>query len=294
MVIPGLGGMSLRRFLHELVHEILEHRLIDVAAQLAYNSILALFPFLIFLFTILAFLPVQGAADEILEVVHHTMPGQAAELVDATVNGVVRNPSPRLLAISLVGSIWAAGGGVAALTSALDLVYAAPETRSWLRVRAQSLLVTLLATVLVIVATVGMVIGPHLVERISSWVGLGGVAAAAWRWLRWPSTVLAMSLLLAMLYWACPNVRRRFRIITPGSVIAIPVWIGVSELFSLYVSHFGSFNKTYGTLGAGVVLLTWIYLTGLIVLVGGAMNAIIERAAPEGVPASAQPRPARA
>src|SRR5213079_1420495 len=122
MVIPGLHGMSLRRFFAELKDEIVENRLTEVAAALAYNSILALFPFVIFLFTILAFLPVQGIADEIMGVVRTTMPGQAAGLVEQTVNGVVRNPSPRLLAISLAGSMWAASGGVQSLTTALNLV----------------------------------------------------------------------------------------------------------------------------------------------------------------------------
>ena len=95
---------------------------------------------------------------------------------------------------------------------------------------------------------------------------------------------------MGIVYHFGPNVKQKFRFVTPGSMVAVPMWIGVSELFNVYVAHFGSFNKTYGTLGAGIVLLVWIYLTALIVLVGGTINAIIERYSPEGAPESDQPQ----
>ena len=293
MVIPGLRGMSLRHFFREMAKEIVDNRLTDVAAQLAYNAILALFPFLIFIVTILGFLPIKGVTEEILGVMHRMLPGDSASLIDGTVHGVVDAQHGRLLAISIVGSMWAASGGVQSFSTALNHTYRARETRSWIRVRAQSLLITIVGSVLLIVATTALLIGPQLVEKVSGWVGLGSLVATVWSWFRWPSTVVAMSCLLALMYWACPNVKQKFRFVTPGSVMAVPVWIGVSLLFNIYVTRLASFNRTYGALGAGVVLLIWIWISGFIVLIGGTMNAVIEGHSIDGAPASNQPERAK-
>jgi membrane protein len=257
------------------VREIIEDGLGDMSAQLAYNAVLSLFPFLIFLVTIIAYLPVRGLADQMLDTVRPLMPEATMPFVEHTVNGVVREQKRGLLLLSLGVSIWAASGGVVALTKGLNSAYDVVETRSWLRVRARSILIMLAATVLLIVAMTALMIGPHLIERVSALLGLGRIVAVAWRLLRWPATLLAMSTLLGMFYWACPNLKQPFRLLTPGSLAAVPAWVAVSLGFNAYVGHLGTFNKTYGTLGAGMVLLTWIYLTGFIVLIGGEINALV-------------------
>jgi membrane protein len=282
MTLPGMRGLPLRVFARELLDEVRENALLDVAAQLAFNATLALFPFAIFVVTVLGFLPLRGVLDRVLELLHHVVPPEAAPLLDQTVRGVVRTRNLRLLLAGLVGSIWAASGGVASLTTALNRAYGVRESRPWLLVRAQSLAITLLVTVLVVMAVAAMIVGPTWVERASAELGLGRGPAVVWWWLRWPSIVVTMALLLGILYWACPDVRQRLRLVTPGSVTAIPLWIALSSLFNVYVGRFGTFNRTYGALGAGVVLMLWIYLTGLVVLVGGAINAIVARHSPEG------------
>jgi membrane protein len=295
MAIPGPRGMTLARFFSELYHETIANQLFDVAAQLAYNALLGLFPFIIFLITVLAFLPLKGAADELARLIHEIAPTEAAPLLDQTMRAVVTNRHGRLLAVSLVGSMWAASSGVAALTSALNRAYDTRETRSWFRVRLQSLVITLFSVVMLVVGAVALLVGPGVVEHLAEWFHLGSLPLTLYYWLRWPSIVVVMSLMLAVLYWACPNLHQRFRLLTPGSVVAIPLWIGVSLGFNAYVNTLGSgsINRTYGALGAGVVLMLWIYLSSLIVLLGGEMNAILERASPESTHHEREPHPFR-
>lgn len=273
----SLPMARLRRFLVEVGRGIRRDELIDIAGQLAYSSLLALFPFLIFLATVLGFLPIHGVTERLLSDLRRVMPPGVAPLVEDTVRGVVANQNGWLLALSIAGSLWAASGGIGALTTALDHCFGVRETRAWLHVRLRSIGITIGATFLLAVMAVTFMIGPALVEKASAYLGLGQVVAIAWAWLRWPAAVVAMSVLLAMLYWACPDVDQPFRLFTAGSLFAVPAWIGVSLLFNLYVTHLGSFNRTYGALGTAVVLLIWIYVSGLIVLVGGEMNAVLWR-----------------
>lgn len=273
--------MPLARFVREVARQTATNRMGDVAAQLAFHSLLALFPFLIFLLTILGLLPIDGLSREILRILRHVMPHEASQILERIVHQLVQ-PHAKLFAVSLLGAMVLASNGMTALTGALNRAYSVEETRSWVRVRLQSLAVTVAAALLLTVAAVALLIGPRLVAWIADWFGLGGMIVIVWRRLRWPAIVLAMSLLLAMVYWACPDVRQRFRLLTPGSLVAVPLWIACSLAFDLYVTHLGTFDKTYGALGAVVVLLVWIYLSSFIVLIGGEMNAVLERWSREG------------
>src|SRR5262245_51088341 len=146
MSVPGLRGLSPGGFVRELVREARQSRLLDAAAQLAFNALLAVFPFAIFLVTVVGFLPIDGVDDEIISMLHEVMPDEAASLFDATIQGVVKVPNRVLLVASLVGSVWAASGGVAALSSALNRAYGAHETRGWVAVRLRAIVITLAAS----------------------------------------------------------------------------------------------------------------------------------------------------
>lgn len=281
----------LGRFLREVWREILHDELLDIAGQLAYSSLLALFPFLIFLTTMLGFLPIHGVAERLLADLRAVLPAGALPVVEETVRGVVSDQKPWLLALSIAGSVWVASGGIGALTTGLNHCFDVRETRSWVHVRLRAIAITLGATILLIVIAVAFMIGPALVERAAAFLGLDRLVAIVWAWLRWPAAVVAMSVLLAVLYWACPNVDQPFRLFTVGSLFAVPAWIGVSLLFNLYVTHLGSFNKTYGALGTAVVLLIWIYLSALIVLIGGEMNAVLWKSRASPAPSSSPRRP---
>lgn len=264
-------------FLRQVARKTVDDELVDIAGNLAYSSILALFPFLLFLTTILAFLPIRGLTERLLAESRGVLPTGVVPLVEDTVRGVVFDQNGWLLLLSIAAAIWTASGGVASLAAGLNHCWEVRETRSWVAVRARSIVITIGATILLVVMAAALIVGPSLVERATAFLRLDGVVAVVWGWLRWPAAAVAMSILLAVLYWACPNVKQPFRVFTVGSLFAVPAWIGVSLLFNLYVTHLGSFNRTYGALGTAVVLLIWTYLSGLIVLIGGEMNAVLGR-----------------
>jgi membrane protein len=268
------------RFLRTLSREFSENALTDVAAQLAYWSELALVPLLMFMLSLAGYLPLQNAADTLLETLYHILPPAAAQVIEGVVKEVVGRQHGWLLVASLGVALWSAAGGTAALMTALNRAYSVRETRPWWRVRLTAVLFTLSAVVLCMIAVVSLAVGPELVHAVWAHFGLGGAFDQLWSWLRWPIVCLAMMLMLANCYYFLPNVTtRRWRFITPGSVTAVVLWVGASLGFRLYLQHFDSYAKTYGSLGALIILLTWIYLSSLMVILGGEVNAILDRQA---------------
>jgi membrane protein len=268
---------KLKRFIRDFFSSIGRNHTFDLAAQLAYWSLLALFPFAIFLLTVIGYLPLAGIDQEVMAAVYRVMPGEAAQLFDHTLHEVVGRQRGLLLVIALVGGLWSASGGVSALIAALNRAYEVKETRKFWKVKLEALAITLVGVVLSVVAVAAMMIGPEIVFKISSWFGLGGAFNVVWGYLRWPLMVFSLMILLAVIYWALPNVKHKFRLLSPGSVLAVLAWVLVSMGFNAYVSHFNSYAKTYGTLGAVIVLMTWLYMSGLLVILGGEVNAAFER-----------------
>jgi membrane protein len=267
--------MSLSRFFRAVGRTIVRENVIDLAAQLAYYGILALFPFSILLLTMLGYLPIAGLADEIFRLLRSIMPREAAELFVGTIQGLVNVKRGWLLVLSLVGSIVTASGGISALITALDAAYGVEETRPWWRRQLMAVGLTLLSAVAIIIAVAGLILGPSFGHLVSEWFGLGGAFDTVWRWARWPAIVLALSSMLAFLYWACPNIEQKFKYLTPGSLLGVLLWLGASYGFNTYAERLGNYNATYGALGGGIVLLVWIYISSFIVIAGGVANAVI-------------------
>lgn len=274
----------MRRFLHGgwlFVRDVFgsadQHRTFDTAAQLAYWAVLSLFPFTIFLLTVIGFLPLSGLDAELMVNVYRFLPGDAAKLIDSIVHEVLHRPRRGLLIVSLLGGLWTASGGVAALVKALNRAYGVEETRPFWIVKGEALITTLLGAVLAIVGIAAAVIGPGIVRWMSSWFGARRTFEVVWAQARWPLSVVAMMILLAFVYWVLPNVRRRFRLISPGEVFAVLTWQLALYLFKLYFVRFPA-ALTYGTLGAAIVMMTWFYFAAIIVILGGEINAAIDRA----------------
>ncbi|HZS35758.1 MAG TPA: YihY/virulence factor BrkB family protein [Polyangia bacterium] len=272
-----LRGLGPRQFAKELWGQISRNRTFDLAAQFAYWSLLALFPFAIFLLTIIGYVPLHGLDEQVLDIVNNVMPAQAAALFEHTLREVIGRQRGWLLLFALVGSVWSATGGMASTLTALNRAYGVQETRPWWKRKLLCIAMTVGAALAMIVSTAAMLIGPQLVHSLMELLGLGGAFDVIWRWVRWPIVVGGLLFALALVYYFLPNVKQRFRAITPGSVIAVGLWVIVSSAFNAYVSHFHSYAKTYGTLGTAVVLMTWLYLTGLVVILGGEINAVLDR-----------------
>jgi len=269
--------VTIKEFLRQFVESFTRDQPLDLAAQLAYFAILSIFPFAMFLLTVVGYLPLHGLDRHIMEAIYSVMPPQAARLFDRTLHEIIGRQRGWLLVGTLLFALWSASGGVSGLITALNRAYRVSETRQWWRVKARALLVTLAGVVAVIIATTAMLIGPEIVHRVWAFFGLGGAFDRLWALLRWPVAVLAMMTMLACIYSFLPNVRQRWRFITPGSTVAVLAWLATSLGFRLYVSHFESYAKTYGALGTVVVLLVWLYLSSLMLILGGEINAIVDR-----------------
>jgi membrane protein len=293
-----LGMPAAKELVIEVVRGAVRNRIKDLAAQLAFWALLAIFPFMIFLLTIIGYVPLHGLDREVLEFANRVMPDPVAHLFERTVRDILARQRGWLLVVSVLGAIWSASGGIASAMRALNLAYEVKETRPWWRLRLVSMCLIIGATAAIIVATTGLIIGPEIVHLLEQWTGLGAGFALLWRWVRWPIVVLDLLFMLAGLYYFLPNVRRRFRLFTPGAAIAVALWVVASLGFKIYVRHFHSFSRTYGALGTAVLLLVWLYLSSFVVLLGGEINAVwdrlrTERAAPTQSPSeSAPPSPA--
>jgi membrane protein len=266
-----------KHFFRQFVESFGRNQPLDLAAQLAYFSLLSIFPFAMFLLTVVGYIPMHGLDQHILGAVYTVMPPEAARLCDRTLHEIVGRQRGWLLVTTLFFAIWTASGGVSGLTTALNRAYDVSETRPAWKVKLRSLLVTLGAVVAIIVVTSALLIGPELVREIWDFFGLGGAFDDVWALLRWPVAALTMMTMLACIYSFLPNVRQKWRFITPGAVTAVLAWLVASLGFRIYVSHFASYAKTYGALGTVVILLVWLYLSSLMVIIGGEINAILDR-----------------
>jgi membrane protein len=266
-----------RRFARQLVESFGRNLPLDVAAQVAYFAILAMFPCAMFLLTVLGYLPLRGLDQQIVRSLYAVLPVELARLLETTLREIVGQHRGWLLVSTLLFAIWSASDAASGLITALNRAYDVPETRSPTRIRACAVLVTIGSGIQLLVATTAMMIGPGLVHRIWSTFGLGGAFDRIWALLRVPVALLAMMLMLACVYYFLPNVKLRFRFFTPGAIVAVLSWLALSLGFRLWVSHFPSYARTYGALGTAILLLMWLYWSSVMIILGGEVNAIADR-----------------
>ena len=297
MVIPGFKGMSLGRFARTLFRQFWNDAVLDTAAQLSYYFVFALFPFLFFLVTLAAYLPLGGAIDTLLDRAKELMPGQALEIIRGQLDNLVHQPHPKFLTGALIIALWSSSRGIDAIRIALNLAYAVRESRPWWKVQAIALVMTIASALLVLVAVTLIVLGGKAGLWLTNKVGFGSESLAIWTYLRWPVTAVIIMLALALTYHLLPDVEQKFKLITPGSVVGSILWLLATWGFTYYVEHFANYNFAYGSLAGIAILLTWLYIGGVIFILGGEMNAILEHASREGkqvgarAPGEAPPAP---
>ena len=277
-----LGGLRVTELAKRVVQEVREDNCLGQAAQLAYYLIFAVFPFLLFLATLLGYLPIPHLMDRILESLAQLLPREAVTLLQENIRQLVTDQKGGLLSFGILAALWTSSGAVTAIMDALNRAYDVEEGRPFWKVRGTAILLTMGLSLFILLSMVLLIFGPQLGSWIAAQVGLGSAFEVAWNILRWPVIVGLLIVAMASVYYVAPDVEQRWKWITPGSIFAVLGTIALSLGFSFYVNNFGSYNKTYGTIGAVIVFLTWLYLTGLMILVGGEINAEIEHAAPEG------------
>jgi membrane protein len=276
------------KFLTALGRRISTDRIMTLAAALAYYFFFALFPFLLFLLALVTMLPgVGGIEDWLLEQAAQIVPDTAFGMLETTIRGILAQPRGGLLSLGAVLALWSSSAAIVSLADALNVAYGVQETRPWWRVRLKALGLTIALSFFMILAFVLAVGSAPLASWVAGFLGrLGGVALLI---VNWVVVIAAVTLVIATIYDACPNVELPWRWFSPGSVLFTVGFGATSLAFSTYVSRFGSYDRTYGSLGAVIILLLWMYLLALFVLLGGEVNALLDR--DEGVGDVPPPRP---
>lgn len=272
------------------VTEFADDGLTDWAAALTYYGLLALFPALIAFVGIIGLVAdPRGATETITEIVSEIGPDSAASTFSGPIESITSNSSASgiLAIVGLLVALWSASSYVGAFIRASNVIYETEEGRPFWKLRPLQLAITLILLVLAAITLLALIVSGPLAEAIGGAIGLSDEAVTVYQIAKWPILLLLVITLISVLFYASPNARvRGFRWVTPGSVVAVAAWILASAAFALYVSSFGSYDKTYGTLGGVVVLLVWLWITNIAILFGHQLNAERERSQEiaEGVP----------
>jgi membrane protein len=286
-----LGGLTPWQLAKRIYHEIDEDEVPTRSAALAYYFVSALFPMIFFLMAMLGlFAKSHDLQSSLLSYVARFMPEDASRLVQKTLQEITTNSTGFKLAFGLVLALWSGAGGILSIMDALNRCYHVKDARPWWKQRLIALGLTITIAALTIMALAIVLYGGDIVDFVASRVGLSSVSVAAWHIVQWPIALFFVVLSFALLYYWGPDTEQKWQWITPGSVVGVAVWIGASLLFRVYLHYFNSYGKTYGSLGAVIVLLFWLYISGMAILVGGEINSEIENAAAErGHPEAKEP-----
>jgi membrane protein len=276
------GGLTPWRLTLNVFHSISTDDLLDRASGLAFDFVLAFFPLMLFVLCVFGFFAARGSAqfDSLMAYFTDFLPLAASQLVAVILDELSRNSGGGKLTLGIIAGVWFAAGGVSSMISTLNVIYRVREGRSWLRIRATALGLTLVMAVLLLSALVMVLLGNHVADWFATEFARGSVALVGWRALRWPAAAFFVLFSFSLVYYVGPNLEyHRRHWITPGSFFGMLLWLAASVVLRVYLHFFNTYSTTYGSLGAVMILLLWVYVTGLAFLIGGEINAEIERAA---------------
>lgn len=250
---------------------------IDMGALLAYWSLLAIFPFGILALSLVAFVPLHGLDQQLIDFVWQVMPHDVAQLCDGVLREVVGKQHGILLVVALVGAVWTSSGAVSATMSTLNHAWGVKETRPWWKYKGLSILVTIGGAVIVVLGMAALLVGTNLGQEILQSLFPSYNDHVTGALFRYGIICAAMLCMTYICYRVLPDIHGP-RSVWPGSIFVTAAWIGVSLAFAFYLTHFASYGKVYGALGTIVVLMTWLYLGAIMLLVGGALNSAWDHA----------------
>lgn len=277
-----LGGLGWRELSKRVWAEVQTDNVFSRAAELSYYFLLALFPFLIFLTSVIGLVlgPGTGTRHALFEYLGRIMPPSALQLIDNTMLEVSASSGGGKLSFGILAALWAASNGLGAITESLNNAYDLKETRPWWKQRLTAIGLTCALSIFIIGALILVVAGGHIAEWLAATYGFGPVFPLTWKIIQWPVVLACMTFAFALIYYVAPDFREQaWQWLTPGSVIGVVLWLLVSLGFRIYLHYFNSYNATYGSLGAVIILMLWLYFTGAAVLIGGEVNSEIEHAA---------------
>jgi membrane protein len=262
--------------------DVLRNHTMQMAAALAYYFVLSLFPALIFLSAVVAFLPVPDLFGQALSVLGRFLPADSMGFVRLVLADVITPNRGAFLSFGILGTLWAASGGFSAAIEALNVAYDVQDDRPFWKTRPLAVGLAFVTGALLLVALSVMIVGPRFGEWLAGKVHLASVFVFLWPYIHWSLAVGFTILAVEALYFWAPNVKQRFLATLPGATLAVGCWIALSYLLGLYFRHFANFNKTYGTFGAAVALMIWLYWTGFAMLVGAELNSELAKLSKQG------------
>ena len=277
-----LTKRSWKGVLVRTVKEFQDDNLTDWAAALTYYAVLSLFPGLIVFVALLGVLgQFPDTFNALLEIARQVAPSSAVDAIAGPIESVIKDKQAAgaLLGVGLLSAIWAASGYIGAFMRATNVIYEVKEGRPFWKLRPLQILVTIVMVLLIAAVAIGIVITGPLAEAVGNVIGLGDLAVTVWDYAKWPVMLIVVMGMFAALYWVAPNVKQpHFRWVSPGGILAVLLWILASLAFGLYVANFGSYNKTYGSLGGAITFLVWLWVTNIALLLGAEFDAELERA----------------
>jgi membrane protein len=277
VILPGFGNLSIYAVSISLINEFLEDSLLNKASSLAYNFMLALFPGTLFLFTLIAYIPVNNFQDKLLELLHTILPTYAYLAFETTIEDIIKHQNAGLLSLGFITALYFATNGVSNLMQAFNNSSLILEKRTWLKRRGIAMLLTIVISVALIVAIVVMIAGESAITYLQS-----HIASKSHFWVyllilsRWLIIISIFFVTISLLYRYGPSHKLKWAFLSPGSILATGLAILTSLGFTYYINHFASYNKIYGSIGTIIVVMLWLYLNSLILLIGFELNASID------------------
>jgi membrane protein len=265
--------------LKRTVREFKEDHLTDWAAALTYYGVLAIFPAILALVSVLG-LAGASATQTLIDNIGSVAPGPAKDIVTSAVENLQKSQSAAglLFIVGIAVALWSASGYVAAFMRASNAIYEVGEGRPIWKTLPTRVLTTVVLLVMLAAVAIGVSVTGPLAEQVGRLLGIGDTAVMVWDIAKWPVILVVVMSMFAILYWAAPNVKHpRFRWISPGSVVGVVLWLLASAAFAFYVANFASYNKTYGALGGVIVFLIWLWISNIAILLGAEFNAEVER-----------------
>jgi membrane protein len=270
-----MSRAQIKRVVAGVVQDVNNNHIVSFAAALSYYFVMAFFPALIALAAIVGYLPIPNLFNSIVSAITRVAPPESIGLIRRIVGDVISPHRGALLSLGLVGTLWTCSSGFAAIIEALNVAYDVPETRSLWSTRLLALKLVFIVGTLVTAAFAFMMVEPRFGQFLASHLYLGPAFAAIWPVLRYVFAVGFIVAAIEALYYLAPNVKQRFTQLWPGAIIAVAGWIGLSNALDLYFRNFDHLNKTYGVLGGAIALLTWLYFSGFLILLGAELNSEI-------------------
>jgi membrane protein len=255
---------------------------LQMAAALSYYFVISLFPALVLLSAIIAYLPGAHPFEQVLSMLSGFVPHDTLELLQRVLAKVVTPNRGTLISFGVLGTLWTASGGFSAAIEALDIAYEVEEGRPFWVTRPLAVGLTLLVGLLLLIALGVMIVGPQFGTWLAERANLSWLLAKAWPYIHWTVAILFTVLAVEALYFIAPNVKQRFWATLPGAVLSVACWIGLSYGLGIYFRSFAHFNKTYGAMGAVIALMVWLYWTSFAMLVGAELNCELAKVSRQG------------